>query len=160
MRAKEYSVTQVLIGTHRVGLVGLRGCLQMVGRSDLEDKDAIIGLMMEELSRSNFIPETRAEEYRAAVWREYLRSRGEDFSEFYSELPVVLRGGSDEERDRLDRMITSALAKHELRPAMTVVRAAEEDLELVLEIDGEVVVRGLPTLDGLRKAVRHRLSDW
>lgn len=160
MRAKDYSVTQVLIGTHRVGLAGLRGCLQKVNRSDLEDKHAIIDLLMEELSLSNFIPNTRVEEYRTAVWREHLRHRGEDFSEFYSELPVAIRGGSDEGRDRLSRMITSVLAEHELRPAMTVVPASEEDLELVLEIDGEVVARGLPTLNGLRKAVRHRLSDW
>jgi hypothetical protein len=160
MRAKDYSVTQVLIGTHRIGLVGLRACLQLIDESGLEDREAIVDQMMEELSASNFIPDARTEEYRTAVWREYLRHRREDFSEFYSEIPVIIRGGTDENRDRLARMTVAALAEHELRPSMTIEPAFEEGSELVLEINGEEVVRGLPTLNGLRKAVRHRLSDW
>ena len=114
MRAKDYSVTQVLIGTHRVGLVGLQGCLQAAEKSGLEDREAIIDLMMEELSASNFIHDARIEEYRTAVWREYLRHLGEDFSEFYSEIPVVIRGGTDENRDRLARM-TAAAPTHATR---------------------------------------------
>jgi hypothetical protein len=57
-------------------------------------------------------------------------------------------------------MIIVALAEHELRPALTLEAAPDEDAELVLEIDGDEVVRGLPSLNGLKKAVRHRLSDW
>lgn len=160
MRAKDYSVTQVLIGTQRIGLVGLRACLHLIDDSALEDREAIVEQMMEELSASNFIPDARVKEYRTAVWREYLRHRSEDFSEFYSEIPVIIRGGTDEKRDRLERMTVAALADHELRPSMTIEPAVEEVSELVLEINGEEVVRGLPTLNGLRKAVRHRLSDW
>jgi hypothetical protein len=93
------------------------------------------------------------------VGREYLRHRGEDFSQFFSEIPVVIRGGSDDERGRLARMITVALAEHELRPVLTLETAAEENAGLVLEISGQEVVRGSPTLTGLKKAVRQRLSD-
>ena len=35
-------------------------------------------------------------EYRRAVWREYLRHRGEDYWEFLSEIPVVVRGEANE----------------------------------------------------------------
>ena len=160
MRAKNYSVSKVLIGTHRVGLVGLQGCLRAAEKSGLGDREAIVDFMMEELSASNYLPEGRVGEYRTAVWREYLRHRGEDLSAFYSEIPVIVRGGTDENRDRLARMTTAALAEHELRPSMTINTAVEEGAELVLEINGEEVVCGLPTLDDLRKAVRHRLSDW
>jgi hypothetical protein len=159
MRAKDYTVTQILVGTHRVGIVGLRSCLRTVNDSDFEDREAIVDFMMEELGASNFIPDPRVEEYRMAVWREYLRHRGEDFSEFFSEIPVVIRGGSDDERGRLARMITAVLAEHELRPSLSFA-PAEGDDELRLEIRGEEVVRGAATLNGLRKAVRHRLSDW
>ena len=160
MRAKDYTVTQVLVGTYRVGLVGLPSVLRAVDDSGLEDREAIVDFMMEEVGASNFIPDPRVEEYRTAVWREYLRHHGEDFSEFFSKIPVVIRGGSDDQRGRLVRMITVALAEHELRPALTLEAAPDEDAELVLEIDGDEVVRGLPSLNGLKKAVRHRLSDW
>lgn len=159
MRAKDYTVTQVLIGTHRVGVIGLRSCLRAVDDYGLEDREEIVDLMMKELGASNFIPDSRFEEYRIAAWREYLRHRGEDFSSFFSEIPVVIRGGSDDERDRLARMITVALAEHELRPSLAFA-PAEGDGELCLEIRGEEVLRGPTTLNGLRKAVRHRLSDW
>lgn len=160
MRAKDYTVTQVLVGTYRVGIVGLRSCLRAVDDSGLEDREAIVDFMMEELGASNFIPDNRLEAYRTAAWREYLRHRGEDFSEFYSEIQVVIRGGTSDGHDRLARMTTAALAEHELRPSVIVEPEVDEGTELVLEINGEEVVRGLPTLNGLKKAVRHRLSDW
>ena len=160
VRARNYSVSQVLIGTHRVGLVGLGACLHSIDDSGLEDREAIVDLMMEELSASNFIPDARIEVYRTAVWREYLRHHGKDFSEFYSEIPVTIRGGSAEERDHLARLITSALAVHELRPSTTVEPAAGESVEPVLEIEGDAVINGVPTLIALKKVVRHRLSDW
>jgi len=160
MCANSYTVTQVLIGTHRVGIVGLRSCLRAIDDSGLEDREAIVDFMIEALGASNFIPDSRLEEYRIAVLREYLRHRGEDFSEFYSEIPVVLRGGSDNERGQLARMITVVLAEHELRPTLAVEVGHEEDAELVLEINGEEVTRRMPTLNGLKTAVRHRLSDW
>jgi len=153
-------VTQILVGLDHVGVVGLGEALREAERSGLAEREELVDLIFGLLAEDNYIHPKRVDAYRVALWREYLRRRGEDFSEFYSDLPVAIRGGSGEERDSLGRMITSALAEHELRPAMNVTPAAEEDLELVLEIDGEVVVRGLPTLNGLRKAVRHRLSDW
>jgi len=160
VRARIYAVTQILVGLDHVGVVGLDEARRKADLSGLAEREDLVDLMLALLAEDNYIHPKRVDAYRVALWREYLRRRGEDFSDFYSELPVAIRGGSDEERDRLGRMITSALAEHELRPSMTAVTAADEDLELVLEIDGEVVVRGLPTLNGLRKAVRHRLSDW
>lgn len=159
MRARSYSVVQVLVGTSRVGLVGLRACQRRADESGLENREALLDFMMEDLARSNFIPEGRLDDYRAAVWREYLRRRGEDFSEFYSEVPVTIRGGADQERARLAEMIAAVLAEHELRPAITRVPASGEDL-VRLEIDGAEVVCGLPTLTTLKQAVRQRLSDW
>ena len=159
MRARDYSVVQVLVGTSRVGLVGLRACQQRADESGLENRQALLDFMMEDLAHSNYIPEGRLEEYRSAVWREYLRHRGEDFTEFYSEIPVTLRGGADQERARLAEMITAALADHELRPAVTWAPPLGEDL-VQLEIDGVKVVCGLPTFTALKQVVRQRLSDW
>jgi hypothetical protein len=159
MCANSYAVTQVLIGTHWVGIIGLRSCLRAVDDSGLDDREEIVDLMMKELGASNFIPDSQLEEYRIAVLREYLRHRGEDFSAHYSEIPVVIRGRSGNERDRLVWMISSVLAEHELRPSISFA-PADGDGEPCLEIRGEEVVRGTATLNDLRKAVRHRLSDW
>ncbi len=95
-----------------------------------------------------------------AAWREYLRHRSEDFRGFSTEIPVVVRGGADEERNRLAWMTTAVLAEHELRPSTTLEAADEEDSAPVLEINGETIVRGLPTLNGLKRVVHQRLSDW
>jgi hypothetical protein len=56
-------------------------------------------------------------------------------------------------------MIATALAQHELRPAINLASASEEDL-VRLEINGEEVVCGLPNFTTLKQAVRQRLSDW
>jgi hypothetical protein len=47
VRAKDCMVTQVLVETCRVGIVGLRGCLPAVDHSGLEDREAIVDFMIE-----------------------------------------------------------------------------------------------------------------
>ena len=156
---KDHSVSQVLVGLHRIGIVGLADATRAAETSGFEDREPIVDLMFDQLATRNYIPERQSEAYRTALWREYLRHRGENISEFFSEIPVTVRGGTDEERDHLVRMTTTTLAEHELRPSLAVAPGPEENAELVLEINGEEVTRGLPTLNGLKRSVRHRLSD-
>ena len=160
MRCGSYAVSQVLVGLHRVGLVGLRQACEKVAASALAAREEIVDFLLADLAADNFIPEGQREAYRTALWREYLRSVGEDFSEFFSEIPVTVSGEPGEDRDRLAGLCTSVLADFELRPVAEYADADKEGPNPQLDIGGTTIARGLPSRKSLKATVRHRLSDW
>jgi hypothetical protein len=160
MRCGSYAVSQVLVGLHRVGLVGLRQACEKAAASALAAREEIVDFLRAELAADNFIPEGQQEAYRTALWREYLRSVGEDFSEFFSEIPVTVRGEPGEDRDRLAGLCASVLADFELRPVAEYADADKEGPNPQLDIGGTTIARGLPSRKSLKATVRHRLSDW
>ena len=160
MRCGSYSVSQVLVGLHRIGIVGLRQACEKVAAVGLAGRQEIVDFLLSELGADNFIPEGQEEALRTALWREYLRLVGGDFSEFFSEIEVTVGGEPGENRDSLVERCTLVLAEFELRPVVDLVGANEgggPDPELV--IGGTMVARGLPSRKSLRVTIRQRLSD-
>ena len=160
MRCGSYGVSQVLVGLHRVGIVGLRQACEKVAAAGLADRGEIVDFLEAELAVENFFPDEQKEAYETALWREFLRFVGEDFSEFFSEIPITVRGEPGEDRDCLAGLSTSVLADFELRPVTEFADADEEGPNPQLVVDGAIVARGLPSRKSLKATVRHRLSDW
>ena len=157
MRCQNKSVTPIRVGLNQVGIVGLRDALKQTDDLDSSDRETVVDRMMEILGPSNYIPDGEVEEYRTAFLRESLRQRGRDFSAWYSELPVTVRGAPGDERDRFAALATTALAAHELRPVLTF-DAGGRNPELV--IGGDVVARGPQNRTSLERAVRRTFSHW
>ena len=153
-------MSQVLVGLHRVGVVGLRQACEKASAAGLVGREVIVSFLVDELAADNFIPEAQAGDYRIALWREYLRFVGEDFSDYFSEIPVMVRGEPGEDRDRLVDLCDTALAEFELRPVVEFVGAARDGPNLQLVIGGTTVAQGVPSLRSLKATVRQRLSDW
>jgi hypothetical protein len=160
MRCGSYAVSQVLVGLHRVGIVGLRQACEKVGSRGLTEREQIVDFLLAELTADNFIPGAQQEEYRTALWREYLRFMSEDFSEFFSRIEVTVRGEQGEDRERLAGLCVSVLADFELKPSLEFAGADDEGPNPQLVIGGTTVARGLPSRKSLKAIVRQRLSDW
>lgn len=160
MRCKDYSVRQILIGLHRVGIVGLMDAIAAAEASGLAEREAIVDVMLDSLRPSNYIPESQVADYRPALWREYLRHRGDDISELYTAVPVTVHGEPGEERDRFVELTRAAMAFFELRPDISYAAVDSEQVSPMLVIGDEVVARGPQSQRGMEKAVRQSLSDW
>lgn len=160
MKCKDYSVSQVLVGLHRVGIVGLYDAIGAAEASGLEDREAIVDFMLDSLAAKNYIPDRQSEAYRIALWREYLRHRGERFSDFFSAAPVTVRGAPGPDRDEFVEMVRAVFSVLELRPIVTFEDEGVQGSGPELEIRDEIVVRGALSRRAMEKAVRHSLSDW
>lgn len=160
MKVRLRSVSRVLIGLDRVGLVGLERAFEKADASGLEDCDELFTLLMEALSGPNYIPAASENEYRKAVWREYLRHRGQDIRHLYSEVEVVVRGEAGEDRDRIVGVLTTILAEHELKPSFRYEPPDPAEVNLQVSIAERVVVRGGQSESAIRKAVRAQMDDW
>jgi hypothetical protein len=151
-----FGVSQILVGLFRVGVVGLKNALERAASSGCDDRETVVDRMLADLRRDNYVPDALLEAYRGALWREYLRYRGEDFSAHLSEVEVRICSRPGSARDRLVSMLTGALRKHELRP---VVRF-EEGPGLRVEIGEHTLLDGAVTREKLALAIRQTLSDW
>jgi len=160
MGCKSFGISQVLIGLHRVGIAGLGDALQKAATSGLRDRDAIVACLLESLKDDNFIPESQLEDYRTALWREYLRQQRQDFSEFYSKAEVVVRGAPGAELDAFLRLAVSVFADFELRPVFSLAPPHPGERNPQLIVGEETIVRGLPDRSAFKNAVRRSLSDW
>ena len=160
LRCGSFTVSQVLVGLHRVGVVGLRQACEKVAAAGLAGREEIVESLQTELAADNFIPEAQEEAYQTALWREFLRFVGEDFSEFFSEIPVTVLGEPGGDRDRLAGLCASVLADFELRPVLEFADADEEGPNPQLVIGGTTVARGLPSRRSMKATIRQRLSDW
>ena len=153
-------VTKILIGLYEVGLVGLREAIKEVDASGLTEREAILDRLLEILSELNYIPESESGVYRRAVWREVLRTRGEDFRDFYSEAAVVVRGGPGEERDRFLETLRSVFGDFELTPIVEFADPEGEDPTPELLIRDHLIVRGCLPRRAFKAAVKKGISHW
>lgn len=160
MRCSNTGSDTILVGLHRVGLVGLRAALEKADGAGLEDRDAILDLLIETLAADNYIPESQLEPFRVAIWREYLRRKGEDIRPFYSEIEVTVAGPPGGDRDQFVGMMRSVFGDFELKPVIAFAQGGEGGADPRLVIDDETIVRGLQSRRSFKSAVHKSISDW
>jgi len=156
-KQKNAWVDQVLVGLDRVGIAGLRAAVKKAAESGLTEREAVVDFLLDALEPENYIPDRGDEAYRTALWREYLRFRGEEIRDTFSGVEVTIRGGAGEERDTLAKLLGSVLEEFELKP---IVTSGEGGGDPEIEILGETIARGIPGRRELREAVRKSISGW
>jgi hypothetical protein len=150
----------MLVNLRRVGIQGLRAALAKADASGLGEREAILDFLVAELKPRNYIPESVIDHYRDALWREWMRHRGEDLRPFHSPLPVVVRGEVGEARDRFVETLGAVLGEFELRPEVAHEPPAEGEKHPALLIEGDPVIAGTPSHREMKKAIHARISDW
>ena len=160
MKIRMRSVSPVLVGLDRVGLLDLQQVFETADKSGQTEREDLVTLMMEALSRRNFVPSTSQEAYRQALWREYLRHRGEDIRDFYSQIEVVVRSHAGPELHRFLETLEELFAKYELRPRIALEPPDPQGPNPQLLIGNEIVVAGTTDSRALAKAIGRQISDW
>ena len=153
-------MAQVLVGLHRIGIVGLREAFEQARDSGLEDRQALVELMMTALSGHNFVPDTLREAFPEAVWREYVRQQGGDIRDLLSLIPVTIAGEPGDAAEALARDLTRVLAEFELRPEITWEPPAPGLRGFAISIADRPITTGRPGFGQLRHAVQRQISDW
>jgi hypothetical protein len=156
---KSYGINQILVGLNRIGVTGLVELLGSVDQRGLEDRDSIVAYLLEALAREHYIPDRQLDDFRVALWREYLRYRGEDMSEFFSEVEVTVRGGG-EDLDRFVEMTRSVFAEFELKPIITLEPEKGDGPYPQLCVRDEAIIRGNLNRPQFKQAVRKSFTDW
>jgi hypothetical protein len=153
-------VEQVLVGLNRVGVYGLREAIQTVRAADLPGREEVVDFLLAAVSEHNYIANPRDDNYRAMLWREYCRFRGDDIRELYSEIAVTVRGEPGEERDRFVATLRSVFGEFELKPVVRYAAASSHGKNPQLVIGGETIIAGFIPRKALMVRIRKHVTHW
>ncbi len=154
-------ITQIRIGKHMTGIIGLKAALAEAAASCKGMPDDQIGsALVKSLSMSNYIPGHLKEMYTLAFIREYKKHIGEPVPETPAEgLQVKVLGPGCPQCERLEQELMAAMAE-------TGILAELDHVRDIKEI-GRYGVMGTPALviDGEVKSVgtvpsRTKLKAW
>ena len=122
------SVTQLKIGKHMTGIVGLKEALEEVaGKVRNPSDEQIVGLMMEKLSSKNYIPSTETELYESVLLREYKKFMGESIPELPLEnVEVKVLGSGFPNCDRLEQELMMVIGQMGIDADLVHVRDIKE----------------------------------
>jgi hypothetical protein len=88
-----YGVTQIWVGSNRVGLIGLEDIFREIHALGITDHQAITAELLARTRRSNYIPVSAEAEYGRAMLLAYRRFLGEDIPDQGQPLEIRVFGG-------------------------------------------------------------------
>ena len=157
----EPDITQISVGGHRTGIIGLKAVLEQVarefaGRPDVDIKAELMG----RLGKSNYIVPTARAAYEAAFFREYRKFIGEPMPEDPAGgIQIKVLGPGCPNCDKLEQDLMAVMAELNLPADLDHVRDLKEIAcygvmgNPALVINGKVVAVG-------RVPSKNQLKEW
>lgn len=157
----EPDVTQISVGGHRTGIIGLKVVLEHVAREFTGRPDADIkAKLMERLGKSNYIVPAARAAYETAFFREYKKFIGEAVPEDAGRtIQIKVLGPGCPSCEKLEQDLMAVMAELNLPADLDHVRDVKEIAcygvmgNPALVIDGKVVAVG-------RVPSKNQLKEW
>ena len=133
-------VTQIRVGKHMTGIIGLKEALAEVAeRREAMTDEQIPGALLARLSRRNYIPDDIRDLYAQAFLREFKKFIGEPAEEVPLEgIDIKVLGRGCPQCDRLEQEVMAVIAEARVEAALDHVR----DVAAI----GRYGVLGMPAL--------------
>jgi small redox-active disulfide protein 2 len=157
----EKDVTQISVGGHRTGIIGLKSVLEAVAREFTGRPDEEIKAeLMTRLGKSNYIASSAEAVYQTAFFREYKKFIGEPMPEDPSgPIQIKVLGQGCPSCDKLEQDLMAVMAELKLPAELDHVRDIKEIASYgvmgnpALMINGKVVAVG-------RVPSKSQLKEW
>ena len=154
-------VRQIMVGGVKVGIAGLDKVLAQVRAESLDSDEATAKRLLELVREANYVTPSRTEEYKAALLREFKRSKGEEVTDEPGMLEIRVLGPGCPRCDSLMSQVLTILEELEISADIEHVRDLRQIAEFgpvatpALLIDGKVVVSGrVPTRPDLVRIIK------
>jgi len=152
--------TRIRVGKNPIGITGLKSTLEELASSHSESSDdEVRQLMLDRLSRDNYIPNTVRNEYGNAFVREFRKFLGQPYEEPpEQELTIRVLGSGCSQCERLEQIVMQILTEMNLNAFVEHIKNAKEIAEFgvmgtpALVINGKVVCVGkIPPINNIKE---------
>jgi quercetin dioxygenase-like cupin family protein len=138
------TVTQIKIGTHKFGIVGLKKALENMAETYAEQADDVVAEeLLKRLSKKNYIPEKVQKKYGRAFAREFRRFLGQPFDDENSQgLEIKVLGAGCVVCDSLENQVMEALTEMNLAAELEHIRDADQIAEFKVKGTPALIING------------------
>ncbi len=154
----EYNITQIQVGSHRVGMIGLKKVFIEVQSLNLSEPEKIMNEIINRTKRSNYIPIEAESEYAEALLLEYRRFLGEQIEEKRGVIEIRILGPGCPRCEELVNHVMTAVAELELPADVQHIRDLKQIANYgpvstpALVINGVINVMGkVPSVEQLKR---------
>lgn len=163
----QHDVTQITVGGHRVGIIGLKPVLEAVAREFAGRPDhEIKATLMARLKKSNYVVRSAEAAYEASFFREYKKFIGEPVPEERpGTLQIKVLGSGCPSCDKLEQDLMAVMTELDLSADLDHVRDVKEIAcygvmgNPALVINGRVVAVGrVPSRNQLKEYLKTALK--
>jgi glutaredoxin len=146
----EKDITRISVGDFSVGIIGLRLLMdEMAGEYARRPDEEVRKVMLERLSKDNYIPGSAMDDYGRAFVREFRKYLGQPYeADSSSALDIKVLGPGCPECHRLEQVLMQLLVELKLPASLDHVRDFKEIAKYnvmgtpALVINGKVVSKG------------------
>jgi quercetin dioxygenase-like cupin family protein len=144
MNPSQSDISQIKIGQHTYGIVGLKQALEALSETHAKQPDAAVAEeLLRRLSKENYIPGKAQEKYGGAFVREFRKYLGQAFAEEKSELPEIkVLGAGCSVCDGLENQIMEALAETGLAADLEHIRDPDRIAEFKVKTTPALIING------------------
>jgi hypothetical protein len=155
----EKDITQVRIGQYGFGIIGIKRLMEELSASHADKSDAeVAAVMVERLSKDNYIPANVREDYGKAFVREFRKFLGQPYTEEVPQgLDIKVLGPGCNQCRGLEQTIMEVLTEIQLAASVEHVTDIKEIARYrvmgspALVLNGKVVAVGsIPSRDKLK----------
>jgi small redox-active disulfide protein 2 len=144
MRPKQPDVSQIKIGQHSYGIVGLKDALKALSETHTKQPDEEVAEeLLTRLSKKNYIPEKSREKFGHAFVREFRKYLGQPFAEEKSELlEIKVLGAGCAVCDGIENQIMEALTEIGIAADLEHIREADRIAEYKVKTTPALIING------------------
>ncbi|MFC1895814.1 thioredoxin family protein [Thermodesulfobacteriota bacterium] len=154
-------VTQIRIGNHRVGLIGVKQVIEAVAKEcGGKRDDSTCKKLVERISKRNYIPQNVTHLYEIALMQEYKKFIGEPVEEERAAgVEIKVLGPGCAHCDRLEQEVMAVIAEMKIAADVEHVRDVAEIGRFGVMGSPALVVNGEVKTVGLVPS-REKLRSW
>jgi hypothetical protein len=159
MAEKDFS--QIRIGPHQVGIMGLKQALEELAPEYGDKDDAEVrSMLLERVARDNYIPSVARDLYGQAFVREFRKFLGQPYQEEAPQnLDIKVLGPGCSQCDRLEQMLMELLEELQLPASLEHVRDVKEIARYrVMGVPALVINDKVMAVGGMPH--RNRIKEW
>jgi len=144
MNPKQSDISQIKIGQHTHGLVGLKHAIEALSETHANQPDeAVAEELLRRLSKENYIPDNVQQKYGRAFAREFRKHLGQPFTEEKSEmLEIKVLGAGCAVCDGLENQIMEVLTEIGLAADLEHIRDADRIAEYKVKTTPALIING------------------
>lgn len=144
MNPRQSDISQIRIGQHTFGIVGLKQAFEALSETHAKQPDgAVAEELLRRLSDKNYIPDTVKEKYSRAFVREFRKYLGQPFTEEKSGLlEIKVLGAGCTVCDGIENQIMEVLADIGLAADLEHIREADRIAEYKVKTTPALIING------------------